>query len=401
VTSRAALLALRSIGILVACAAATLVAGCGDNGDPVQSSASITGRWEISDLDGTDAILELDERGDALAGRLIVLENREPIGEYAITQGALGGGGFSFTIDPLAPPIVEVLEAFGNTAPVRFDGALVNRETLLLNVSQNCATEECLVTAGTSVLESPLFTARGPIDRPLGRARMIGELSLVQAGTTLSGNLQITYGNAQGGTIGPTLPLTSGGVSDTSTIFFIVDPAADPTGALAESLGCAAPVRFAGRLDQGSVVRFFIWQETNEGGVTDTCFTGATTWTTARVYDEFAVTLPATVGGENYDLTIATQQEGSVLMGSVTIENDDVRFGPIEIDEGRFSGGVATLSFRPTNTGDTDFARVLGSGAPVTIVASIASGTTAQVSVRQACPCLSESVLAKRSRVGI
>ncbi len=230
---------------------------------------------------------------------------------------------------------------------------------------------------------------------------MIGELSLIQDGAALSGNIQITYGNSQGGTIGPTLPLTSGGVSDTSTIFFIVDPAADPTGALAESLGCAAPVRFAGRLDQGSVVRFFIWQETNDDGVIDTCFTGSTSWTAARVYDEFAMTIPATIGGENYDVNIATQQEGSVVSGSVTFENDDIRYGPIAIDEGRFSGGVATLTFRPTGTGDAEFARALGSGAPIKIVATIASGSTVTLSVLQECPCLSESVLAKRSRVGL
>lgn len=400
-TSRAASTALLSIGALLAIAPAAFLAGCGDNGDPVQSSASITGRWELSGLDGTDAILELDERGSALAGRWIVLEDREPIGEYAFTAGTLTDGGFSFTIDPLEPPIVAVLGALGNAAPVRFDGALVNRETLLLNVSQSCATESCLVAAGVAEFASPLFTARGAIDRPLGRSRMIGELALVQDGVALSGNLQITYGNAQGGTRGPTLPLVSGGVSDTSTIFFIVDPASDPTGALAESLGCAAPVRFAGRLDQGSVVRFFIWQETTEAGVTDTCFTGSTTWTAARVYDEFTATMPAMLDGAQYDLTIATQQEGSVLTGSVTIENDDERFGPIPIDEGRFSAGIATLTFFPTDTGDAEFALALGSGAPVAIRSTIAAGRIASISVTQECPCLSESLLAKRSRVGL
>ncbi|MFN0152314.1 MAG: hypothetical protein ACKVU1_16540 [bacterium] len=391
----------RSIRAPLVLSVAMLLFGCGESGDPLQSSNSITGRWEITDLDGTEAILELEERDTSIGGRLIVLENREPVGEYALAQGSLSDAGFSFTIDPFSPPIVAVIDAFGNAAPVRFDGALVNRETMLLSVSQNCASEQCLVASGAAALETPVFTARGPLDRPLGRSRMLGELSLIQDGASLTGNIQITYGNAQGGTIGPTLPLVTGGVSDTSTIFFIVDPADDPTGALAESLGCAAPIRYAGRLDQGSVVRFFIWQETNVAGVIDTCFTGGTSWTAARVYDEFEITIPATIAGESYDLRIATEQEGSILDGSVTLENDDIRYGPIPIDEGRFSGGVATLTFRPTATGDVELARELGSGAPVTVVATIASGRTVTLSVLQDCPCLSESVLAKRARVGL
>jgi hypothetical protein len=99
-------------------------------------------------------------------------------------------------------------------------------------------------------------------------------------------------------------------------------------------------------------------------------------------------------------MTIATNQAGSVLSGTVTFENDEARIGPLPIDEGRLSAGVATLTFRPASAGDA-LVNALGSAAPVTIMARLQGGESAGVTVRQDCPCLSITVLAKRLKIGV
>ena len=377
------------------------LAGCGDGGDPVQGSGSITGRWDVSNLENADAILELEEDGAALSGRFIVLDNGDEVGEYALVEGAVTDGGFSFTIDPLAPPLFDFLETFGSVGLVRVNGALVNHETLDLNFTQSCTTEVCLETEGDAAFDVPLYTAEGSIDRPLGRPRMIGELRLVQDGATVSGSLGITYGTSQGGTIGPNLPVHDGLVTDENFVVFVIDPSDDPTGALAESLGCAGPIGFVGRPEQGSAIRFFLRQLVADSAGVDTCFVGSTGWTAAPLFEQFSATLPATIGGNLYDMKILTEQEGSVVRGSVTFENDAERFGPLEIEDGRFTFGVATLTVHPSSTLSEAFVRALGSAAPITIVATVVRGDTASLTGRQDCPCLDTSILADRLRVGL
>jgi hypothetical protein len=378
-----------------------MLASCGDDGDPVQGSGTITGRWNVDNLGDADAILELEEEGAALSGRLIVVDDGDEVGEYALTQGAVTDGGFSFMIDPLAPPLFDFLETIGSVKPLRVDGALVNHETLELSLTQSCSTEVCLDTGGDATFDVPLYSAEGNIDRPLGRPRMIGELRLVQDGATVTGSLGVTYGTSQGGTLGPNLPVHDGSVDDSNFVFFRIDPNDDPTGALAESLGCAGPIVYVGRPEQGSAIRFFLRQTAADSVGADTCFVGSTGWTATPLFEQFSATLPATIGGSLYDMKVRTEQEGSVVSGTVTFENDVERFGPLEIEDGRFTFGVATLTIRPSSTQSEAFVRSLGSAVPITIVATVVRGETADLTARQDCPCIDTSRLASRLRVGL
>jgi hypothetical protein len=382
-------------------ALALVLASCGDSGDPVQGSNSITGRWDVSNLGDADAILELRESGAALSGRLIVVDNGDEVGEYAVANGTVTDGGFSFTIDPLTPPLFDFLETIGSVSPLRVNGALVSHETLELSLTQTCSTEVCLETEGDAAFDVPLYSAEGSIDRPLGRPRMLGELRLVQNGATVTGSLGITYGTSQGGTLGPNLPVHNGTVTDENFVLFTIDPSDDPTGALAESLGCAGPIAYAGRPEQGSAIRFFLRQTVADSTGIDTCFVGSTGWTAAPLFEQFTATLPATIGGSLYDMKLVTEQEGSVVNGTVTFENDAERFGPLEIEDGRFTFGVATLTVRPSSTLSEAFVRELGSAAPITIVATVVGGETVSLTARQDCPCLVTTRLASRLPVGL
>ena len=145
--------------------------------------------------------------------------------------------------------------------------------------------------------------------------------------------------------------------------------------------------------------RFTIRQDTTE--TESECVLGSTTWTARSAFDNFRDTVSVDVRGTAFDLVIATTQEGSVVDGSLTFENDAVREGPFTIEDGRMTGGRATLSVRPTEHESIDFVRTLGTALPIGAQLTVVGGTEARISVEQPCSCEDGQFTASRIRIGL
>lgn len=376
-----------------------MAAGCGEGGDSVEPSQSVTGRWKIPEVGGVASELELQEvGGDSLVGKLIILQGGRSIGEYPLFDGSAGGGHVSYRMDPLVPPIVPFIEILGNVGVLRVSGALESRETLLLDVDQDCATEICFEAGGAQTFARPMFDGEATVTRPFGRPGFIAMIVLRQDGNALSGSVQYFAGTTQGGTFLATLPVRQGAVTDTNVVSFLLDPMEAETTALAETLGCATPLRVFGRLDQGSTLRLTSRQVVDEDS---TCSIGSFSFPGREVFDDFRQTIPAIVGGVAYDLTIATMQEGSVIEGTATFENDLVREGPFTIQNGRLSGGVVTFTVRPAEQESLALVRTLGSAAPIAFTLRIVGGRSAALGIAQECPCIRASIPISRIRLGL
>jgi hypothetical protein len=380
--------------------------GCHRHGEPIEPSASVSGRWEVpTSLDLGVTLEMLDDGSGALTGSVLVDDGDSLLAAYAIQGGAVEGGEFAFTIDPLDPPIFEVLEVLGRSDPIRFAGRLDTRETILLEIEQECADSIACFGAATEVaLASPFYTSNAVMNRPFGVAGSFADLALEQSGDVVTGFLSIIFGTSQGGTAIPALPVHNGAVTD-SNLFFMVDPSDDPTGALAESLGCSSPLVYIGVPDAGSTIRFRVFQGMVAGEDTTICVNGFTTWNAAEVFQAFQDTTPIIVGADSteYDMEISTTQDGSIIRGTVTFENDQVREGPFTIEDGRLFGGVLTFEIRPSEFGSVAFVTALGSAAPIAFELRIAGGLSVEVTARQGCPspCLSESLVASKIPVGL
>lgn len=380
---------------------AALAASCGDRGDPVQPSRSVAGRWELSRTDEVTTELELEEReGGLLAGHVFVTREGALVGESEVRDGSTSGGALSFRIDPLEPPVFPYLESLGNAGEIHVSGRLETRETLRLDLDQECAAETCLAASAAAALPRPLVRGEVTLSRPFGKAGYVAFLVLSQAGSALSGSFTLVLGSAGGGIPIAALPVRDGSVSDSNRVTFRLDPDDDPTGAFADTVGCDAPILFDGRPEQGSLVRFTVRPDTSAGGG-PSCAAWSASFPGSAVFDEFRHTFPVTAGGVPYDLTIETTQEGSLVEGRVTFENDAVREGPFTIQDGRFASGVLTFSVRPAEKESAAFVRVLGSAAPIAFRVRVAGGTGAQIAALQSCACLDTSLVAPRVRVGI
>jgi hypothetical protein len=362
----------------------------------------VTGRWRIPEQDGIAAELELQElAGGALAGKLIVLAGGRAIGEYTLRDGTAAGGALSYRIDPLDPPVIPFIESIGRIATLRVSGGLESRETLLLDVSQECAGDTCLSASGAGAFAQPMFGGEATVHSPFGRSGFIAFLALNQDGAALTGSMRFVMGTTQGGTVLGTLPVRLGAVSDTNVVSFVLDPTEAETSALAETLGCAAPISVTGRLDQGSTLRLVLRQLIEENGEIRLCSAGSFAFTGREVFDDLLVTIPIVVGGAPFDATLDMMQEGSILTGTATIENDLARHGPFTIDDGRLSGGVATFTVRPAEQESLALVRALGSAAPIAFSLRVVGGLSLDVAAAQQCPCVRESLVLSRVRVGL
>ncbi len=381
------------------------ILGCHRHGDPVAPSQSLSGRWLVPSSLDVGVTLELLDAGDGtLTGAILVDDEGAELGKYAIQEGSVVDGEFAFTIDPLDPPLLGVLELLGRADPIRFSGRLDTRETLILEIEQECDTLECFDSETGDEFSSPFFTSNTTLERPFGVGGSFANLALEQSGDAVTGFISIVFGSSQGGTAIPALPVHDGGVTDSNQVFFTVDPAEDPTGALAESLGCSSPIVYFGEPQAGSTIRFRAFQRDVVGVDTTVCVNGFATWSAAEVFDAFAETTSVALGVESqtlYDMVISTTQDGSIVSGSVTFENTQVREGPFTIEEGRFSGGVLTFQVRPAELGSLALVTALGSAAPIAFEMRIVGGLSVEVTARQDCPCLEESLVAPRIPVGL
>lgn len=381
-------------------ALAFAAAACSDRGDPVQPSQSITGRWQVVKAGGDDIQLELQELpGGGLAGKFLVFRDGVSVGEISLTDGTASGGSFSLRLDPLDPPVFPFLERFGNAGVFRLSGSLQTRETLLIEFDQECARDTCLLAGADAPLSAGLFSGEAAISRPLGLDGYAALIAFSQNGSALTGVVQFIYGSTQGGLPIAALPVRDGVVSDSNAVTFRLDPADDPTGALAESLGCAAPIVVFGRPDQGSLIRYFARQEIETE--TDVCHQGTFSVSGVPVFNGFRQTFPTVIDGDSYDVTLVTTQLGSVVEGTVTFENDSVREGPFTIENGRFAFGFLSFVVRPGELESVAFVRALGSAAPIRFVLRVAGGLVSETTAQQACPCLRESIVVPRIRVGL
>ncbi len=376
-----------------------LFTGCGESGDPVTPSESVTGRWKIPTTTGT-VTLELQELGgDSLAGRFFLADRGTDLGESRIRNGVSSGGRVSFQIDPLDPPNFSFLEQVGSVAILHYSGGLDTRETLVLNVDQNCTADTCLDATVELPLATPIYTRESQLSRPLGRGGSFANLNLVQVGSAVTGSLAITFGDQLGGVPTQPLPIREGSVDSINVIRFFVDPTDDPLRVLADSIHCAGRIHYEGRLEQGSTVRFTIRQDTT--AAESVCVAGSTTWPARPVFDNYRDTLSVEVHGTSYDVALATTQEGSVLTGTAAFENDEVREGPFTIENGRFSDGTATFSIRPVETESVEFLQALGSASPIDVEMRILGGTDVRVEIDQQCRCTRGVIAAPRIRIGL
>lgn len=395
---------LAPIALAPAILLAAFVAGCHDHGDPVRPPVSLTGRWSVPSGLDVGMTLELLDGGDgSLSGKVLIDDGGSPIGEYAIREGTTLHGDFSFTIDPLEPPLLDFLEKLGTIGRIRFAGHMETHESLALTIEQECGAAECFSSEIALPLPASIFTNSATVERVFGRAGSFASLALEQDGSALAGFITIIFGTSQGGVALPAMPIREGAVTDSSLVFFLVDPADDATGILADSLGCTSPIFYGGFLDAGSTVRFRVLQRDIVDGDTTVCVNGSTTWPAADVFSAYRETTAVALGSpapSDYDLVMALTQDGSVIGGTVTLENDQVREGPFTIEEGRFAAGRVTFLIRPGEKGSLSFVTSLGSASPITFEIAILGGTTASLAVRQACPCLQEMLTASRIPIG-